>query len=262
MIDDEFVTLRDTADHYGVMVDDIKRWVNNKKLRVVKVSGNIFITAESIADFDVEYTKKCPQWRVLQLFSENSKKYQAKYEITDISYTNSTYNILYRIRATADFETITKKKIKAGDLGGWIESAHNLSQYGNCWIDSDAEVYDDARVTGNAYVGNEVEVYESARIGDDAVVCEKVNVWGHCYIGGKAKVGGEANISDYAIIWGNAEIRDATHIHGHTMVKDSAVAQNCAEALDFTLLQQNAVVGGIDRVFGIDIISSELTRNT
>ena len=36
MINSELMTLRDTADHYGVMIDDIKRWVNDKKLNVAK----------------------------------------------------------------------------------------------------------------------------------------------------------------------------------------------------------------------------------
>ena len=36
--------------------------------------------------------------------------------------------------------------IKKGDLGGYVESERNLSQYDNCWI------YDNAIVFGNAKV--------------------------------------------------------------------------------------------------------------
>ena len=261
MINSELMTLRDTADHYGVMIDDIKRWVNDKKLNVAKISGNIFITAASIAEYDIEYTKICPNWYVLQLLLEDSKKQFLKYEITDISYTNMTDNTLYRIRAIVDFETVTKKKVKTGDLGGWIESAHNLSQFGNCWIDGHAEVYEDARVTGNAYVGDRAEIYESARIDGNAVIHEGPNIWGHCYIGGNAKIRGEANISDFAIIMGNVTVSDATHIYGHAIITDNAQVQNCAETLDFALLAQDAVVGGIDRIAGIDVINTKLVHN-
>lgn len=36
---------------------------------------------------------------------------------------------LYRIRALKDFAGV-----RAGELGGYVEQEHNLSQYGNCWI--------------------------------------------------------------------------------------------------------------------------------
>ena len=63
-----------------------------------------------------------------------------KYELT-----NETIEFrrrkLYRIRALRDFSNV-----KAGDLGGYIESEENLSQDGLCWVS------EDARVCGNAWV--------------------------------------------------------------------------------------------------------------
>ena len=54
---------------------------------------------------------------------------------------------LHRIEATESFANV-----KAGELGGWIESEKNLSQEGNAWVYGNAEVYGNAVVYGNAEV--------------------------------------------------------------------------------------------------------------
>lgn len=50
---------------------------------------------------------------------------------------------LRRIKALRDIESYA---VKAGDLGGWIESEKNLSHEGNAWVSGNAWVYGDARV--------------------------------------------------------------------------------------------------------------------
>ena len=54
-----------------------------------------------------------------------------KYELTTetLQFAGRT---LYRIKAVKDFGSV-----KAGELGGWIESEENLSQTGNAWIYDD-----------------------------------------------------------------------------------------------------------------------------
>ena len=54
---------------------------------------------------------------------------------------------LYRIKALIDFGNV-----KAGDLGGYIESEKNLSHNDNCWVYGNARVYGNAEVFGNARV--------------------------------------------------------------------------------------------------------------
>lgn len=67
-----------------------------------------------------------------------------KYELTDE--TIEVYGTaLHRIKALKDFGNVKK-----GELGGYVESEHNLSQEGNCWVCGNAEVYDNAEVCGNA----------------------------------------------------------------------------------------------------------------
>ena len=56
-------------------------------------------------------------------------------------------NCLYRIKSLKDF-----KDVRKGDIGGFIQGYHNLSQSGNCWIYNNAQVFNRARVFGNAIV--------------------------------------------------------------------------------------------------------------
>ena len=61
-----------------------------------------------------------------------------------------------RVVALRDFGNV-----KAGDVGGVVESENNLSHDGDCWVSDDAWVYGNARVSGNA------EVYVNAQVSGD-----------------------------------------------------------------------------------------------
>jgi hypothetical protein len=72
-----------------------------------------------------------------------------KYELTEDSMTYEGRK-LYIIRALRDFGYV-----KAGDLGGWIESEHNLSHEGECWV------YDEGRVSGDSIVCGDSNLCEN-----------------------------------------------------------------------------------------------------
>lgn len=94
-----------------------------------------------------------------------------KYEFTGET-RNWVGRTLHRIRAVRDFGDV-----KAGDLGGWIETESNLSNdgnarvYGNAWVYGNAEVYGNARVYGNAEVYGRKHILWISMIGsrDDTV---------------------------------------------------------------------------------------------
>ena len=65
-----------------------------------------------------------------------------KYEITDIAH--EKHSFLHRIRALRDIG----KKVKAGELGGFVESERNLSFEAG----DDAWIFDDAIACNDAYV--------------------------------------------------------------------------------------------------------------
>ena len=75
---------------------------------------------------------------------------------------------LFRIRALTDFDSV-----KAGDLGGYIQSNENLSHEGNAWISEDAKVCERAEVCDNA------EVYGNAEVAGDTWIMDYTEVCGN-----------------------------------------------------------------------------------
>lgn len=118
-----------------------------------------------------------------------------KYEITDIAH--EVYPFLHRIRALHDIGD----EVKAGDLGGFVESENNLSfkQGDNAWI------FDNAISCNNATVD------EGSSLRGESIVCENA-----CISGG-TKLFDYARAEDYAyvcggVIKGNARISDCAQI--------------------------------------------------
>jgi len=117
---------------------------------------------------------------------------EKKYELL----TNDTVplpngEVMYRIRALKDVDGV----VRAGELGGYIESEDNLAQEGNCWVYENCYVLDDARVSGDAIVYGKVFISQRAQIGDDAALCGYIQVGGDTQIGQSAYVLGDAKIT-------------------------------------------------------------------
>ena len=102
-----------------------------------------------------------------------------KYKLTDNKKEFSGIT-LYQIQALKDFSNV-----KAGDLGGWIESEINLSQNGSAWVCGNAWVYGSAKVSGSAWVSGNAKVY------------------GNAMVSGSAWVYGDARVSENAKVYGN-----------------------------------------------------------
>ena len=83
-----------------------------------------------------------------------------KYELTDEK-REVAGRTLRRIRALKD---IPARSVRAGDLGGFVESEGNLSHDGTAWVFGEASVSDRARVFGEAWVSGEASVSDTARV--------------------------------------------------------------------------------------------------
>ena len=119
-----------------------------------------------------------------------------KYKLTDetIEYNCVT---LYRIEALRNFGSI-----KTGDKGGFVQSYHNLSQEGDCWIHGEAKVFGNAKVYEKAQVFGDAKVYGNAFVHGDAEVYDKAEVFGVASVYGNAFVKGDAIIKtgrDYIV---------------------------------------------------------------
>lgn len=161
-----------------------------------------------------------------------------KYKLTEKT-KNDYGNTLYRIQATKNFSNV-----KAGDLGGWVESESNLSQEGDCWISGNACVCENARVYENALVYGDVQVcgntkvhgnsqvygnswiYENARVCGNAKVYGDTRIYGEVWIYGKAKVYGKAIVCENANICKNAEVSGNAKISGNAVISKSAIVKN------------------------------------
>ena len=74
-----------------------------------------------------------------------------KYALTNKT-TKFGKHVLYQIIASKD---IPCHNVKEGDLGGYIESEQNLSQKGNCWIDTSVRLIGTTQIKGNALLQSE-----------------------------------------------------------------------------------------------------------
>ena len=89
----------------------------------------------------------------------------------------------YRLKALKNFSDVAK-----GDIGGYVQGYHNLSQSGKCWVYSSAWVYGGARVSENAIVCENAFVEGNAKVYDNAKVC------------GNARVSGTTIVKDNTVI--------------------------------------------------------------
>ncbi len=150
-----------------------------------------------------------------------------KYELTQDTLTISSNITLHRIRALIDIDRGNGlPAIKAGDLGGWIESKENLSHDGCAWV------HDDAQVCGSARVRDNAQVYGSARVYDSVFVRDGARIYDH------ARVSGLAGVLDHAKIYGNSQI------DGRVLLQDSVQVFEDAKVLGQAIICGSALVHG------------------
>ena len=113
-----------------------------------------------------------------------------KYKVTD----ETRIVAGHTLRALIDFGNV-----KAGDLGGFIESENNLSYYRPCWVYDEAKIYDYAQVYDNACV------YHNAQVSGDADVYGNAKVYGNTKVCDTAEVHGHVELSE-GIVNGDADV--------------------------------------------------------
>ena len=110
------------------------------------------------------------------------------------------YSNLRRIKAVKDFGNV-----KAGTLGGYIESEANLSQTGNAWVGCDSR--------GCAWVTGNSKVYGNALVEGAGVTDMKGNVEYYC---------GATRLSNGAEVYGDAKVLAGSQVNA-AKVYDRAI---------------------------------------
>ena len=174
-----------------------------------------------------------------------------KYEITGIAH--EKYPFLHRIRALRDIGD----KVKAGDLGGFVESKSNLSFE----LGDDAWICDDAVAAGEGYVD------KGSILRDRAVVC------GCAYVSHGSEMSGDSRAEDNAYLRG-AKLSRCARVSGNGMVLQSPntktspiLSGNCAvygKVIGDVMLAGTAVVISDETISNdsLDTLSIDEQRRT
>ena len=103
----------------------------------------------------------------------------------------------FRIRALRD---IPEHKVRAGDLGGFVEDERNLSHEGAAWIAGEAMAIGRSRVEG------------------DALMQDYSHMSGQSVLHGTATIGGHVAATDRAVIGGNARLLGGVRVEEDALV--------------------------------------------
>ena len=198
-----------------------------------------------------------------QIFSDDPNKYQdipivsnpenKKFILTNYSKEYDGHT-LYRIRALKDFAGV-----RAGELGGYVEQEHNLSQYGNCWITTDSAVFNLAYVGDNALVRNSM-MYGNAKALENSKVIyttmygnsiiKGTAISNNSYIYHKSLICGESRVSGHLAFDGI--IKDKVFINSPSVkiTGNNIELSGDAQLSDQVEIEENAKVGGKSRIMG------------
>ena len=179
-----------------------------------------------------EYQEELLKCNDFQKYVKYMKKWEdtPKYELgKQKSKDGKTF---YKIRALKPFSFYYRNKfyiVKKGEDGGWVSSESNLSQKGNCWIDKDSVVADNARVEDNALVF-------------DSRIC------------------GNVIIKDFAIIKNNSFLAQNVLIEKKAIVDKSDIFNNALVTdnayIYLSKIVNNVEVYGYSKVYNCELLGS------
>lgn len=151
----------------------------------------------------------------------------------------------YRIRALRRIERpFGLPPVEPGDLGGYVASAHLLSDKGSCWVADGAVVSgcveDDAQVTGSAFVGGESVVGGKSWVSDCAQVVSGAKVCDSVVCGFAQVVG----VVDEGVSGCSSHVERCTVVSGYSRVSGRSRVYGGAKVTRFSQVSGSAVVGG------------------
>jgi hypothetical protein len=163
--------------------------------------------------------------------------------------------------------------VEAGEPGGLLETPAGLAHDGECWVETNGVVLDQAGVSGNARIkaggvaANQAVVYGFATIGDDCHVLDSSRVSGH------ARLTRGARLTGACVITGQSAVRGPVTLSDQTVAGRLLVGYNPASAsmidVDFSdLAAQQKPVQNLAYAYGAVLLGGydvqpdtpELTR--
>lgn len=160
-----------------------------------------------------------------------------KFEITGIAH--EKYPFLHRIRALRDVGI----EVRAGDLGGFVEGEHNLSQ----------EEDDASWIFGDAIAAGSASVDKNSCLRDEAVACDQA------YVTQRSALSGHARAEDSVYIRG-AVLSEEARAAGTAMVLD-VKDKGKFPKLSGQCIVYGTVVGAVEVTGAAVILWEEKIRN-
>jgi Uncharacterized protein conserved in bacteria len=182
-------------------------------------------------------------------------KNDLKYEITNESKTvtitteNGERQIeIYRIKALKDFGYV-----KAGELGGFVESKTSLSHEGDCWIGGNAQVYDHSTVYENGIVEDNAQVHKYSRIYGNGIVKGNSQVYGSSIVCKNGLVSGDSRVDNSKILE-NSTVKDNAKVNS-SLIDNSIISDN--SKVIYSTVSSNSIVEGSSKICkSSEVISS------
>lgn len=228
-----------------------KEYINN-------ITNEVYLLSVEVID-----GKKYVCTREGEIFSDNPNKYRdipqifnpdnKKFILTDYAKEYDGHT-LYRIRALKDFAGI-----RAGELSGYVEHEHNLSQYGNCWITTDSAVFNLAYVGDNALVRNSMmygnaKALENSRViyttmFDNSIIRGSA-ISNNSYIYQNSLICGESRVSGQLAFDGIIKDKVFINSPGVKILGKNIELSGEIQLSDQVEIEGNAKVGGKSRIMG------------
>ena len=181
-----------------------------------------------------------------------------KYELLEEPITLNSHNKakVFRIKALEDFSLCNGSKVSKGQLGGCVSGYHNLSQFGNCWVDYNAVVLEnavvkkDALLLGSAVAKGEAVIEDNAIVSGSACIMDRANIKDYAEVSCSALVKETAIISRHAKVMGNALVSGDTLVAGYANVGgnvslNNALVSKSAIVAGFAVVLNNAEIFGV-----------------
>lgn len=178
-----------------------------------------------------------------------------KYELTDEFITIGETK-LYRIRALKAFGAEKNGRVRAGELGGYVEKEENLAQDGEAWVFGTAKVYGNARVCDNAWILGDATICDNACVSGRAWVCDNAKVYGNAHVAGNTWLAGDASVFDYAKVYGgawvcgSAKVYGDARVYGRAKMGDNATVRDSAKVCGDASVYNKSTVEGKAYVCG------------
>ena len=125
----------------------------------------------------------------------------------------------FRIRALRD---IPEHKVRAGDLGGFVEDERNLSHEGAAWIAGEAMAVGRSRVEGDALMQDYSHMSGQSVLHGTATIGGHVAATDRAVIGGNARLLGCVRVEDDALVAGDVATSHPVRLRGNAVYRHQA----------------------------------------